>query len=354
MSSWAVFPDADFNPPTERSNDNDADPWSSDTWADLSDFHTATNAKGFERDIFDMALDVFAEDDALQDTATQQDIVPEVQVAIHEQLSSLYSDSDDAESQVIGSIHVKPEEGVKDSFCFVVKDLSGQLEQFQEETHCSDITDTIPYSKTEVGDRVLRVTYPSDSEPKKMTVATYVCSNVVHPIPLVRVCCKVLVAVGSSWCLCLNSLILFPQLVKSKVQVMDDFCRVGLKMRANPTNTVPLANGTILLAVPPDVRGDSIRTSREGGVWDSMKRVVAWPLDDIEPGKLLEIQAQFEFERAAAASERATPKFPILLRCDAKDEQFSDLSITTDVNDNQFRPIKLKVSRSVRILHRKV
>lgn len=125
-------------------------------------------------------------------------------------------------------------------------------------------------------------------------------------------------------------------------------------MRANPTNDVSLSNGTMLLAVPPDVRGDSVRTSQEGGVWDSMKRVVAWSLDDIEPGQLLEVQAQFEFESTLLASERAAPKFPILVRCDAKDDQFSDLQLNTEVNGNQFRPIKLKVSRSVRILHRKV
>jgi len=118
--------------------------------------------------------------------AVTQDAVPEVHVAIHEQLSSLYDSSNDVESQVIGSIHVRAEKGVKDSFCFVVKDFVGQLEQFQEETSvCKEITSTIPYSRTEVGDRVLRVTYPNDSTPKQITVATYTCGNVVHPIPLV-------------------------------------------------------------------------------------------------------------------------------------------------------------------------
>jgi len=127
-------------------------------------------------------------------------------------------------------------------------------------------------------------------------------------------------------------------------------------MRANPTNNVPLTNGTILIAVPPNVRGESVKTSLVGSVWDSMKRVVAWPLNNIEPGQLLEVQAQFEFESPSKpdAPPPATPKFPVLVRCDAKDEQFSDLQLSTDANDNQFRPIKLKVSRSVRILHRKV
>jgi hypothetical protein len=183
-SSWAVFSEADFNPQS-LANGGSGDPWSSDAWADLSEFHTAADAsKEPQKDIFDMALDVFAEDAMEDDVA--DDAVPEVQVAIHEQLSSLYDGADDPETQVIGSIHVRPEEGVKDSFCFVVKDFAGQLQQFQEETNvCSDITDSIPYSKLEVGDRVLRVTYPSESKPEKLTVATYTCSDAVHPIPLV-------------------------------------------------------------------------------------------------------------------------------------------------------------------------
>lgn len=186
-SDWATFSDADFNPTSEATGGGDGgDPWSNEAWADHSDFHTATNAKDFSGDIFDMALDVFAPDD-IQLPVVDNNSVPEVQVAIHEQLSSLYDGTEDAEVQVIGSILARPEEGVKDSFCFVVKDFSGQLEQFQPQSNvCKDITDSIPCTKTEVGDRVLRVTYPSDdSKPKQMTVASYTCGSSVHPIPLV-------------------------------------------------------------------------------------------------------------------------------------------------------------------------
>lgn len=203
MSSWAVFSDADFNPQIDdqQARGNNADPWSAEAWPDVSDFHKATNAKEFERDIFDMALDVFAED-AVNEPANggvmTEEHVPQIHVALHEQLSSLYSGTDDPESQVNGSILVqRPEEGVKDSFCFVVKDKAGQLEAFQEQRkNCEEITELIPFGKTEVGDRVLRVTYPSDSEAKQITVATYTCSNVIHPVPLVSMAlCLVFVGV---------------------------------------------------------------------------------------------------------------------------------------------------------------
>jgi hypothetical protein len=208
-SDWATFSDADFNPTSEATDGGDGgDPWSNEAWADHSDFHTATNAKDFSGDIFDMALDVFAPDD-IQLPVVDNNSVPEVQVAIHEQLSSLYDGTEDAEVQVIGSILARPEEGVKDSFCFVVKDFSGQLEQFQPQSNvCKDITDSIPCTKTEVGDRVLRVTYPSDdSKPKQMTVASYTCGSSVHPIPLV---CTVLWRIA---CVCHTAFACVPNLV---------------------------------------------------------------------------------------------------------------------------------------------
>lgn len=127
-------------------------------------------------------------------------------------------------------------------------------------------------------------------------------------------------------------------------------CRVGIRMRANPTNKSPLINGAILLAVPPYIKGESIKTSREGSVWDGMKRVVAWSMEVLEPGQSMEIQAQFEF----ASSGDYEPQFPILVRCDATNAQFSDVQLYSELSDNQSFPVKLKLSRSVRVLHRKV
>ena len=135
-----------------------------------------------------------------------------------------------------------------------------------------------------------------------------------------------------------------------------EFCRVGIRMRANPTNNSPLTNGAILMAVPPDIKGDSIKTSREGSMWDAMKRVVAWSLDELEPGQSMEIQAQFEFVTALEPNgpPRPHPKFPVLVRFDATNAQFSDVQLNSELSDNQSLPVKLKLSRSVRVLHRKV
>jgi hypothetical protein len=91
-------------------------------------------------------------------------------------------------------------------------------------------------------------------------------------------------------------------------------------------------------------------------VWDGMKRVVAWSLDELEPGQSMEIQAQFEFLTALEpdAPPKPHPKFPVLVRFDATNAQFSDVQLNSEISDNQSLPVKLKLSRSVRVLHRKV
>ena len=146
------------------------------------------------------------------------------------------------------------------------------------------------------------------------------------------------------------------KLVKSKVQVSNEVCRVGIKIRANPANTSPLINGAIILAVPPDIKGESVKTSHEGSVWDGMKRVVAWPLNQLEAGQLLEVQARFEFVVVPdqAASPRPTPKFPVLVRCDATNQQFSGLQVSTEFTEEESRPVTMQLVRTVRVLHRKV
>ena len=116
-----------------------------------------------------------------------------------------------------------------------------------------------------------------------------------------------------------------------------------------------------------------------------MKRVVAWNVPALEPGELTEIQAQFEMVTpltppttpptpattnvtpstspqipTAAGTTTAlmpvsTPKFPILIGCDANEFQFSSIElIATSNDDNQVFAPNMKVHKIVRVLHQKV
>lgn len=144
------------------------------------------------------------------------------------------------------------------------------------------------------------------------------------------------------------------QLVKTKVRVFNDIqkCRVGIKIRSNPANGVPMTRLTVLMAVPPDIHGETVMMSKDGGAWDGMKRIVAWSLEPLQPGHVIEVQCQFD--TAAANAKKATPRFPVLVRCDAIDEQFSDVDVCAHYADQKSSPVKINVSRSTRIMHRKV
>jgi hypothetical protein len=134
------------------------------------------------------------------------------------------------------------------------------------------------------------------------------------------------------------------KLVKSRVSAVDTNVRLGFKVRANPSNEIPLKSIVILLAVPPDVNGADCKMSRKGS-WEELKRTLCWRVEQLVPGQALEIQAQFSLLEASDKE----PKFPVLVRCDYP-SIFSDVELSTDEESH----VKANVTKSTRILHRKV
>ena len=145
--------------------------------------------------------------------------------------------------------------------------------------------------------------------------------------------------------------------MKSRVQASGDIVRVGFKVRANPSNDFSLKRIMIVLAVPPNVDGQSVRMSRQGGMWDEMKRTVSWSVAKLEAGEALEIQTQFTAVDGGATTsgrkDRAPPKFPVLVRSDCS-KLFSSVEVLGDFDDGFSSPIRVMPSSFSRILHRKV
>jgi hypothetical protein len=133
--------------------------------------------------------------------------------------------------------------------------------------------------------------------------------------------------------------------VKSRVSASNVQARAGFKIRANPNNEHTLKNIVVMLAVPPDVDAENVKMSRKGGVWEELKRTLSWRIDELEPGKALEIQAQFSL----LDKVDKPPKFPVLVRCDYP-SLFSGVELTVDEGSS----VKMKLNESARILHRKV
>ena len=114
----------------------------------------------------------------------------------------------------------------------------------------------------------------------------------------------------------------------------------------------------VLIAVPPFVQGESVKMSRKGGVWDDMKRTICWTIDKLEPGEVLEIQAQFQSGKLQNLAH-VDLQFPVLVRADVS-RLFSGISIATEYKDgddadsSSIVAVKNMVSQCTRILHRKV
>ena len=108
----------------------------------------------------------------------------------------------------------------------------------------------------------------------------------------------------------------------------------------------------IILAVPPYVRGDTVKMSRRGGVWDDMKRTISWGVDKLDPGEALEVQLQFESMDDGWGDR--IPKFPVLVRADFPSSLFSSVELNSAFSDGLTTPVQLQVNVSGRVLHRKV
>jgi len=288
---------------------------------------------------------------------TEDPSLPVVHATMHEQLTGLFDGSADLPSnQVDGSINVRTSSTASSAFCLRLRDPKAQLNRLQlDESRChefrplgnSRVAAVQPHHVhllPESGSRTIRVSTETVSGSTKRKILSYSCHQKLRPIPLL-VKSKVQVAAGDG----------------SSGSSTSSKCRVGVKIRSNPENKQPLCRMSVIMSVPPDIRGESVKLSRRGGVWDGMKRIVAWQIEELAPGDLVEIQAQFEylgnnsngFNNNNGSDNKPLPKFPLLVRCDMEDSLLSDIDLETDV-EADCKPVRLDLTRSVRILHRKV
>jgi len=62
--------------------------------------------------------------------------------------------------------------------------------------------------------------------------------------------------------------------VQTKVRVASKFCQVGINIKADEMTEGNLTDIFILMAVPNAVMGATVKMSRRGGTWDSLKRML--------------------------------------------------------------------------------
>ena len=105
--------------------------------------------------------------------------------------------------------------------------------------------------------------------------------------------------------------------------------------------------------------GENVTMSRKGGVWDEMKRTLIWTIQQLNPGEICDIQAQFKCnvgmlsQTAGGGGGFESYKFPVLARCHG-DTNFSKIDTNSDYNQEGSTPVQLDIERSATILFRKI
>lgn len=133
-------------------------------------------------------------------------------------------------------------------------------------------------------------------------------------------------------------------------------CRVGIRIRANPQNNYTLTDIALLLIVPLEVDGEKVTMSRKGGIWDEMKRSLVWTIQQLAPGEVVDIQAQFkciEGVPLAPAIGELSSNFPVLARCKGT-AAFSKIDVSTEYTEEGSTPVELEMQRSAMVMYRKV
>lgn len=158
---------------------------------------------------------------------------------------------------------------------------------------------------------------------------------------------------------CSSELRPVPIRVQTRVRLHGIFCRVALQISSNPANEDDLTDLTIIMAVPPSVKGETLTTSPPGGVWNAAKRSVLWCVAELGDGEKFQLQAQFEMEPTSAgkdspsSTEREKPSFPVLVRCQCMYTQLSDIELEVADRPDRFpAEVSMKLARRFRLSHR--
>lgn len=126
-----------------------------------------------------------------------------------------------------------------------------------------------------------------------------------------------------------------------------------MQISSNPHNEDNLTDLTIIMGVPPMVQGETLTTSPPGGVWNASKRSVIWCVSELGGGEKFQLQARFAVDPDTPVSEDDKPKFPVLVRCQCKYAQLSEVELEAIENPDVFpADLRMKLARRFRLSHR--
>lgn len=145
--------------------------------------------------------------------------------------------------------------------------------------------------------------------------------------------------------------------VQTRIRTQGKFCRVALQISSNPQNPSDLVHLTVIMGVPPGLKGESLKCNPPGGVWNESKRVVLWCVSELGGGEKFQLQAIFEMSDDLIQTGGVDPserlEFPVMARCQCAGAQLSDVALDVSaVNDMFPAEVSKNVIRRFRVSHR--
>uniref|UniRef100_A0A7S4AWU2 MHD domain-containing protein n=1 Tax=Pseudo-nitzschia australis TaxID=44445 RepID=A0A7S4AWU2_9STRA len=247
-----------------------------------------------------------------------------VNIALNEDLSCFYKVSKLSSCSVEGVIQVQARCNTDRAvpFSLLVRDPSKCIQSIQENKKYAEIST----DHTTKSDYAFAVSVPKADE--YFPVMRYKCGNELRPVPI---------------------------RVQTRVRLEEGYWRVALQISSNPHNEDSLTDLTIIMGVPPEVKGESLTTSPAGGVWNASKRSVIWCVSELAGGEKFQLQARFETNtyELNELEGKEKPKFPVLVRCQCMYAQLSDIELEVRAIPQVMNAdVKMKLARRFRLSHR--
>ncbi|KAG7337878.1 Muniscin mu homology domain containing protein [Nitzschia inconspicua] len=252
-----------------------------------------------------------------------------VNVALNEDLTCFYKLSKMSSCSVEGVVQVQVKSNIDQGvpFFLLLRDPSKHIQSIQENRKFADsMADSLASEPVSTRpDYMFTISVPKADN--YFPVMRYKCGSELRPVPI---------------------------RVQTRVRMEDEHWRVALQISSNPHNEDNLTDLTIIMGVPPAVKGESLTTSPPGGVWNSSKRSVIWCVSELGGGEKFQLQAKFEVDPDAPKEvDGDKPKFPVLVRCQCMYAQLSDVEVDVrDIPQVVNADVKMKLARRFRLSHR--
>lgn len=148
-----------------------------------------------------------------------------------------------------------------------------------------------------------------------------------------------------------------PLMLEQKVVRARSKIQIAIQVRSKLSNPDHLSDFSIVLFIPKELDGSSIEVITGDGEFDQWKRCITWEKKHLPKGQSFMVSAKCDIDGnhnipGGSAGLDELLKFPVMLRCQSKDQISSAHFKAVEANDHPASVSSSVVGKSFRIVHR--